>query len=228
MNGILQLLGFILLNILLVSLYFIPAVIYNFLIFFNSKKRQEQVEKKLENTLMSGEKLITQGLQLRVYAFFSRRKLLGITNSRVILLKRNLFGGFEMVDFQWKNLSDVQLSENVLPSLCGSTLKFHTDSGSMIIEGISSDVANNIYKYAQAEEQAWEEKMRIRGLEEKKAESGGISINTAIPNNYVDPQSKNTTISLTEEISQLKSLLDSGTINDAEFQEMKSKVLARY
>ena len=60
-----------------------------------------------------------------------------------------------MRDFQWKDLKDAQVSENVLPSFCGSTLTFKGNY--MRIEVFPSlEIASKSYKHAQQEEQAWE------------------------------------------------------------------------
>ena len=93
--------------------------------------------------------------------------------------------------------------------------------------------ASKAYKYAQQAEQSWEEKRRIRSMEEKRAEAGGIMIgqNTspAISTAMVskEKQDSNQIVDVTEELLKLKKLLDEGILSDAEFQEMKSKILAR-
>ena len=45
---------------------------------------------------MEGEGLLAKGADSRPFALFSRRQIFGITNSRVIRLKRGLLGGFTM------------------------------------------------------------------------------------------------------------------------------------
>ena len=74
---------------------------------------------------------------------------------------------------------------------------------------------------AQYEEQAWEEKRRVRGLEETRAASGGVSIGA------MDRAGGVSGDRMVEEIRKAKELLDSGAVSDAEFQEMKAKILGR-
>ena len=79
-----------------------------------------------------------------------------------------------------------------------------------------------MYAKAQYEEQAWEEKRRVRGLEETRAASGGVMIGGGDgmgPGGGADR--------MVEEIRKAKELLDSGAVSDAEFQEMKAKILGR-
>ena len=175
---------------------------------------------------MQGESLVSQGMQQRPFAFFSRRKLVGITNSRIIMISRGLLGGFTMQDFQWKDLHDAKISENVLSNLCGSNLTFNAMNTAIAVSGVANAAATAIYKKAQAEEQAWEEKRRIRGLEEKRAAAGGVVVNSG-PAHSSYQSSGNGSNSVTEEIEKAKKLLDTGAINDAEFQEIKSKILSK-
>ena len=70
-------------------------------------------------------------------------------------------------------------------------------------------------------------------MEEKRAAAGGIMIgqNTSpsVSTGMGSQENQNTTpkIDLADELLKLKKLLDEGIISDAEFQEMKSKLLAK-
>ena len=131
-----------------------------------------------------------------------------------------------MADIQWKDLKDAKLEQNVLESICGSNLQFQHSSGGvgwMGVDGVRSDVAAEIYSRAQSEEQAWEEKRRIRAMEEVRAAAGGVVVHTGTPQAAVAAPAGNR---MMDEIQRAKKLLDDGIISDAEFQEMKSKILA--
>ena len=223
----------------------IGLLIWGFLVFGGSAARHETAEQKLLQTLMQGESLHVGAVQLRPFALWSRRKAVGITDSRVIVVARGLFGGFTMRDIQWKDLQDAELCEQVLPELCGSSLSFAFRKGdfgsranrqrgavvnasglpTMIVGGVPSDSARRIYSQAQSQEHAWEEKRRVRAIEETRAAAGGVYVNTG-PTPAEERQGKDNT-SLVEQLTKLKQLLDSGVISDAEFQEMKSKIIAR-
>ena len=215
---------------LVVFLLFIGS--YYYFVFRNSEERVKKAYTKLSDTLMKDEAIIEKGIDKRPFGLFSRRQVFAVTNSRIIRLKRGLLGGFEMRDFQWKDLKDAQVSENVLPSFCGSTLTFKGNY--MRIEVFPSlEIASKAYKHAQQEEQAWEEKRRIREMEEKRAQAGGIMIGQspvpsgspqAVPTNN---DNSNSTSDIADELLKLKALLDQGVLSDVEFQEMKSKILSR-
>ncbi len=200
------------------------------MVFRGGEKRAENAFVKFKDTLMKDEKIIEQGIDTRPFGLLSRRKVFAVTNSRVIEMNRGILGGYKMRDFQWKDLKDAEVNENIWPNLCGSTLSFKSnlkkDSLDFNIEVYpQSKVATSAYKHAQMEEQAWEEKRRIRAMEEKRAQAGGIMIgNQSSPSPQVE---SNTEIDITDQLLKLKKLLDEGVLNDAEFQEMKSKLLSK-
>jgi Short C-terminal domain/Bacterial PH domain len=242
MRGILNLIViFGILIFLTIQLWPIPLVIlYLILVFIGSKGRKERASSKLASTLMPNEQIIASEIQHRVFGLFHRRVLIAITNSRIITISRNLLGGFDMKDIQWKDLDDAQISENVLSSFCGSNLSFKyamsnakapTTNGEIKVEGVAVKVATQIYSQAQQEEQAWEEKRRVRDLEEKRAIAGGITLNAGNPyqsSAAASPAPVQQAMStIYAEIEKVKNLLDMGAINDSEFQEMKAKILSR-
>ena len=205
--------------------------IYYFLVFKDSKQRSRKAMEKLDGTLMKDENILHKGIDKRPFALFSRRSVFAVTNSRIINLQRGLIGGYKMRDYQWKDLEDAKISENVLPKICGSTLTFTFSQFPSIMVYPDLKTASDIYKVAQLQEQAWEEKRRIREMEETRAQAGGISIgNTATPSptgstsNYDKSMS---TSDIVDELLKIKELLDKGILSDVEFQEMKSKILSR-
>lgn len=236
MKGLLQPVAYCLIWLVaLVATVFIAIVPLAALLaftFLGSEKRADRALAAVGPTLMQGEELIAQALQQRVFALWHRRAMLAITNSRILTFRRGLFGGFRMQDIQWKDLQDVTIEENVLSALCGSNLGFkHLNRavGLLAVNGVPSDVAATIYTTAQFHEQAWEEKRRVRGLEEVRAAAGGVVVHTAPP--AAAPAATSARPSgrgnrMLDEISQAKELFDAGAVSDAEFQEMKSKILS--
>lgn len=232
MKGIGNVIGFCLLwglaTILTMGIALIPLGVLLFLIFAGAETRAQKAAKIIQTTLMSDETIVAQGIQHRVFALLSRRVTLAITNSRIIIVRRGLFGGFKMSDIQWKDLKDAKMEQNVLDSICGSNLSFqHFNAGAgwMNVDGINSDVAATIYSRAQSEEQQWEEKRRVRAMEEVRAAAGGVTVHTGAAPSVATtaPDSGNRMLT---EITRAKEMLDQGIISDAEFQEMKSKILA--
>lgn len=230
MKGIGNIFGFSLFwmvaALLTAGIALIPLGILLFLTFAGAETRADKASKIISTTLMADETIVTQGIQHRVFALFSRRATLAITNSRIIIVRRGLFGGFKMSDIQWKDLKDARMEQNVLDSICGSNLSFqhfNVGAGWMNVDGIDSDVAATIYSRAQSEEQQWEEKRRVRAMEEVRAAAGGVTVHTGQAHGAATPPAGNRMLA---EITEAKKLLDAGVISDAEFQEMKSKILA--
>lgn len=232
MRGITNLALFIIISILALlftlGIAIIPIGLMLAYMLFGAEARAENALARVGTTQMQGEKLIAAAIQKRVFALLSRRIVIAITSSRIITIRRGLLGGFTMQDVQWKDLSDATLEENVLPSLCGSNISFKhlaKNTGHIVVNGIESEAASTIYTTAQFEEQAWEEKRRVREIEEVRAASGGITLHTgqAAPVESAKPSGGNRILL---EITKAKELFDAGAISDSEFQEMKSKILA--
>lgn len=226
MKGVVELLKvvglWLLVVVLSVGVGLIPLAVWAALVFLGAEQRAAKAQAMLDSTLMPGETVTARATQHRVFSLFSRRLVIAITGSRILTVQRGLLGGFRMADMQWKDLKDVRLEQNVLPGLCGSNLAFDSlllGHAGIAVDGVPSDAASTMYSKAQYEEQAWEEKRRVRGLEETRAASGGVSIGSTDSGGHSDR--------MVEEIRKAKELLDSGAISDAEFQEMKAKILGR-
>ncbi len=199
-------------------------VFYCWMVFAGSPARAQKAQAKLQGALIKGEAIVATGIQMRVHALFTRRELIAITSSRLIQIKRSILGGFNMKDYQWKDLKDVQLSENTIPALSGSKLVFltHTGGRPIVIDGVPSAVATEIYSFAQGKEQEWEEKNRIRDLEDRRAASGA----TVVSMGNTESNRAASTDGIFEKLQKAKALYDSGAISDAEYQELKSKLLS--
>jgi hypothetical protein len=229
LKGIINALAFAIIAI--ASLFFfvgwVLVPVWAFVILVGAESRAEKAASIVKTTLMQGEELIAQAIQHRIFGLFHRREVVAITSSRIMIVRRGLIGGFKMKDIQWKDLKDVTIEQNVLESICGSNLNFrHLNVGvaAMSVNGIPHSAASLIYSRAQSEEQAWEEKRRVRAMEEVRAAAGGVVVHTNQPQ-ISAPQTSGGSRMLAE-IQDAKKLLDNGTISDAEFQEMKSKILA--
>ena len=202
----------------LIPLFFWASQVFN-----NGDERIFAFEERFKKLLMPGETLQQGAPQVRGQALFNRRAYLAITNSRVIYVGRQVFGGFKMIDFQWKDMIDIVVSENAFPNLAGSRLQFSLLGGKLfIVDGVSPDMALAIYSRGQSQEQVWEEKRRIRGIEDARGNFGsygGYGYGVGGGQQQVDE--------MAGKLEKIKALLDSGAINDVEFEELKAKIIAR-
>jgi hypothetical protein len=227
MKGVISLLQaigiWLLVSVLTVGIGTLALLVWALLVFMGAEDRAAKAQATLERTLMTGETVIARALQHRVFALFRRRAVIAITSSRIITVQRGLLGGFKMADMQWKDLKDVRLEENILEGMCGANLAFDSLAASpgVYVDGVPTEAAAQMYAKAQFEEQAWEEKRRVRGLEETRAASGGVTVGMGNGGGGAAPDR------MVEEITKAKELLDAGAISDTEFQEMKAKILGR-
>ncbi len=226
MGGVKHILAFVVVWVIFIlvtmgfGLLLIP--VYYWFTFVGADARADKARQKLNSALMKGETITAQGLQKRPFALLARRQIVAITSSRLILVQRSILGGFSMKDHQWKDLHDALLSENIFPSFFGSKLSFISNRAGFQIDGIPSETAALIYSHAQAQEQEWEEKNRVRSLEEKRASSGGAFVNVG-----ATPNTSSGVDEIFDKLQKAKALFDSGAINDSEYQELKSKILSK-
>ena len=200
--------------------------LYYWLVFIGGDARSQKAQDKLHSTLMKNETVIASGLQQRVFSLLGRRMLVAITSSRLIEIRRSVLGGFDMKDYQWKDLSDARMSENIIPNFFGTKLEFVVSIGKagINIDGLQSSVASQIYSHAQMQEQDWEEKNRIRDLEEKRAMSGASVVNVAGSGGNAPKADEG---DMFASLEKAKKLFDSGAISDTEYQELKAKIISK-
>ncbi|HXY75845.1 MAG TPA: PH domain-containing protein [Steroidobacteraceae bacterium] len=183
----------------------------------------------LDAVLIGGETLEAWAIQRRAYALTHRRLLLAATSGRLVVLRRKLFGGFEVATIRWQDLEDVTLSVGMLSAELSVRAGRNTDlaslgsEGSQRVEfaGLRKEQAQAVYRICQSQEQAWREKRRVRELEELRARSGGIQVGTV--GALQTPAAENDTV---RRLLEAKQLLESKLITDAEFEAIKAKIVS--
>lgn len=177
---------------------------------------EQDALKSLQGILTVGEKVLYYAIQRRLFAIFSRRVLIAATNGRVIVITRGLFGGFTMQDYRWQDIADSKISTGVF----GADLVLVVIGGrTCLVNGLRKEQASALYRHAQAEEQSWREKLRVRQIEEMRARSGGVHIGSTSA-----AASAGTPVS--SRLAQAKQMLTDGLISDSEYEAIKAKIVS--
>lgn len=183
----------------------------------------------LNSVLVSGETLEAWSIQRRLFALMHRRILVAATSGRFIQIKRGLLGGYDMTDFRWQDLGDAKIKVGIFGAdiymkTFGSTdLAISKDSNQvLVLPGFRKDQAEQIYRLAQAQDQSWREKRRIRELEELRAKSGGVIIG----NNPGTQQTGNASEDAASKLEQAKQMLEKKLITDSEYESIKARIIS--
>ncbi len=183
----------------------------------------------LNSVLVSGETIEAWAIQRRLFALTRRRILIAATSGRFIKIKRGLLGGFDMTDFRWQDLGDAKIKvgifgADIFMKIYGSAdLALSKDSNQvLILPGFRKEQAEKIYRLAQAQDQSWREKRRIRELEELRAKSGGVTIDTSTGSQQPGKAGEDAAAKL----QQAKQMLDNKLITDSEFESIKARIIS--
>ena len=199
-----------------------------------NSSNSENVPKALEHlnsVLVKGETLEAWAIQRRLFALTHRRILIAATSGRFIKIKLGLLGGFEMTDFRWQDLGDARIkvgifSADIFVKIFNSTdLAISENSAQeLILTGFGKEGTEQIYRLAQAHDQSWREKRRIRELEELRAKSGGITLE----NSSGIQQTGNTSEDAVSKLQQAKQMLDNKLITDSEYESIKARLISGF
>ena len=135
-----------------------------------------------------------------------------------------------MTEFRWQDLGDIKLKVGIfgadifLKQFDSTDLAMNKYSATILsYTGLRKAETQNIYRLAQAQDQSWREKRRIRELEELRAKSGGINIGNS-------QTGMNHTGNISEEslsrIEKAKEMLEDKLITDSEFESIKAKIIS--
>jgi len=184
----------------------------------------------LNSVLVTGETLAAWTIQRRLFSLTHRRILIAATSGRFIKIKRGLLGGYEMTDFRWQDLGDARIKVGIFGAdifvkvFSSSDLASSENSSQeLILNGFRKEGTEQIYRIAQAQDQAWREKRRIRELEELRAKSGGI-----ILGNSPGSQQANTSEDAVSKLQQAKQMLDNKLITDSEYESIKARLISGF
>lgn len=186
----------------------------------------------LQSLLIPGERLECGAVQHRLFALTHRRLVVGATSGRLIAVQRGLISGFTTQDIRWQDLRDAQLQVGIL----GATLTVTADPGEDLagapgaprllrFAGLMKEQAKEVYRACQFQEQAWREKRRIRELEEMRARSGGVHLGAMTSGVGGAGASADDARTPQARLQRAKAMLDQGLLTDAEYEQVKARIL---
>jgi len=189
---------------------------------------------QLNGLLVPGETLQAYAVQSRLFALTKRRLLVGASTGRLLVLRRNLLGGFHLTDLRWQDLKDVKLNAGIFGADLTVTTLDQADlasqdrtSGMFLLTGLRKTQAQDVYRICQAQEQQWREKRRVRDLEELRAKSGGLQLGGAGGlGGVAGGESGAGGADAVERLKAAKEMLANGLISDSEFEAIKAKVVS--
>lgn len=193
--------------------------------------RVQAALEQLNGLLVPGETLQAYAVQRRLFALTGCRVLVGASTGRLLVLRRNLLGGFHLSDLRWQDLKDVKLNVGIFGADLTVTTLDQADlatqdrtAGVFQLAGLRKAQAQGVYRICQAQEQQWREKRRVRDLEELRAKSGGLQLGGAGGVSGVAGAAGGA--DAVERLKAAKDMLANGLITDAEFEAIKAKVVS--
>lgn len=215
--------------------------------FLNEEQDPAAVEKiasKLNGIIMSGENVEYLAVQKKPAMNISPDAV-ALTNKRVIFCRPKNFGfSFDFADYVWKDVIDCKLKEELL----GAIFSINTTKGSDSVDYLPKAQARRLYALAQEQEETQRELRRQMELEEKRASSGSInvnSVNTDQPSAIITPSDTITnnqpivseitppsieekkTDDITTSLTKLKTLFENHLISRDEYESKKAEILSR-
>lgn len=184
----------------------------------------------LQSLLIPGENLEAHAVQRRLFSLTHRRIVIGSTTGRLISTSRGLFGGFTADDVRWQDLHEAAIRVGIFGATLTVTAYVTRDLASteearrtLVFTGLRKDQAQAVYRICQAQEQAWREKRRVRDLDEMRAKSGGIQLGQTPATGGAAGEADRTPAARLE---RARDMLQKGLITDAEFEQIKAKIVA--
>jgi len=192
-------------------------------------KAVEKISEKVNDLLTNGETVEYIAVQNKPAINISPDSIV-LTNKRILFFRSKSFGFVtDFNDYLWKDVAESHISEAIL----GSTFTMTAVTGYIeTIDYIPKSQARKLYQYAQGKEEQMIEYRREKELEERRAASGGIVVNTQNENQKkpAEPQeakSETPAEDPMETLLKLKAFLDNDLISLEDYETKKKEILSR-
>jgi Bacterial PH domain len=196
--------------------------------------RLAQAVQHLTALLVPGESLVAYAVQRRLFALLHRRIVVAATTGRLIQIHRGIFGGYSPVDMRWQDIENANLRVGIFGADLTITSRGRQDLastgqpiGTIGTPGLRKAQAEQVYRAAQAQEQSWREKRRVRDLDELRAKSGGIQFGSGGPAVSGAGSGGAAGDDPLARLQRAKEMLAGGLITDSEYESIKAKIVDR-
>jgi hypothetical protein len=196
--------------------------------------RLAEAVQHLTALLVPGEALVAYAVQRRLFALGHRRVLVAATSGRLIRIQRGIFGGYSPVDMRWQDIENAHLRVGIFGADLTITSRGRQDlasseqtAGVITALGLRKQQAEQVYRAAQAQEQSWREKRRVRDLDELRAKSGGIQLGGGSAGIGAPGGSDASSEDPLVRLQRAKEMLAGGLITDSEYESIKAKIVDR-
>ncbi|MEX2175469.1 MAG: PH domain-containing protein [Pirellulaceae bacterium] len=147
-----------------------------------------------------------------------------VTNRRLIFYRPKLLGRFEFQDYQWIDLHNAHLKQNLLGAVFWAQ---HTSGHIVSMDYLSKSSAQALYRIAQErEEQAriWRHRLQI---ETAKAGAAQVNVQTNVEAARMpSPPAAVEQVDVVKRLETLKMMADKGLITSADFDARKQAILS--
>ena len=196
--------------------------------------RLSEAVRHLTALLVPGETLVAYAVQRRMFALAHRRVLVAATSGRLIRIERGIFGGYTPVDMRWQDIESAHLRVGIFGADLTITSRGRQDlassgqtAGVITALGLRKQQAEQVYRAAQAQEQSWREKRRVRDLDELRAKSGGIQLGGSGASMGGSGGGDGSSEDPLVRLQRAKEMLAGGLITDSEYESIKAKIVDR-
>lgn len=211
--------------------------------FLNDQQEPKSVEKvytRLVDLLSSGEEILYIAVQKKPVVNLAP-ECVALTNKRVFFFSpANLGLSMKFVDFVWKDVLDVSIKEEIWGAIFSITT---INRAEMSVDYLPKVQARKLYQYGQDRKEIEREERRQRELEEKRAASGSVQIQTPatpvptpepilVTPPVIEPEppivEEPQVDELTEKLKKLKLLFDNSLISQEDYNQKKMELLNNF
>jgi len=179
-------------------------------------------DEELKKLLIQGESLVSTITQ----AVTTSAKTVLLTDLRIIVYDHGMLNS-SFKDYYFRDMKDARFDTSVLS---GGTITIAADKGNNVgvvtISDLPLQESKLFYSRLQGIEKDWWEKKRELELEEKRAAAGGTNISMASPQSTMG-QTPFPGEDIEAKLLKLKGLFEKGLIDESEYKERKSQLLAQ-